>query len=193
MRPLFLASALTLLLSPAAAGQQGDHAHMDHGEMAAPAALAGAPQQTGDAAFGAIQEIVALLEADPKTDWSKVNIEALRQHLIDMNNVTLRATVKLVDNSNSVTFQVSGQASDDGSVRDSVRRMITAHAATMNGVDGWRLVAEQTATGANLTVTPADAGSIMKLRALGFIGVMTRGMHHPHHHLMIALGMSPHH
>ncbi len=189
MRPLLLASALTLLLSPAAASQQPDHAHVDHGKMAAPTSATGMPQQTGEAAFGAIQEIVGLLEADPTTDWSRVNIEALRQHLIDMNNVTLRATVKVVERTNSVTFQVSG----DGSVRDSVRRMITAHAATMNGEDGWRFTAEQTATGANLTVTPAEAASMLKLRALGFIGVMTHGMHHQHHHLMIARGMSPHH
>lgn len=41
-------------------------------------------------AFVAIQEIVWLQEANPKTDWSKVNIELLRQHLIDMDNVSLR-------------------------------------------------------------------------------------------------------
>ena len=45
----------------------------------------------GQDAFGAIQEIVQILDADPKTDWSKVNLEALRQHLIDMNVVTLKA------------------------------------------------------------------------------------------------------
>ena len=38
--------------------------------------------------------IVEILEADPATDWGKVNIEALRQHLIDMDNVTLRAELK---------------------------------------------------------------------------------------------------
>ena len=43
------------------------------------------PTMPGQAAFGAIQEIVGILEADPKTDWSKVNLKALRQHLIDMS------------------------------------------------------------------------------------------------------------
>ena len=38
-----------------------------------------------------IQEVVRILDADPKTDWSKVDLEALRQHLIDMDEVTLRA------------------------------------------------------------------------------------------------------
>ena len=45
----------------------------------------------GQDAFGTIQEIVRILEADPTTDWSKVNIAALREHLIDMNEVTLHA------------------------------------------------------------------------------------------------------
>ena len=46
---------------------------------------------TGQDAFGAIQEIVGILEADPNTVWSKANLEILRQHLIDMNQVTLHA------------------------------------------------------------------------------------------------------
>jgi hypothetical protein len=33
---------------------------------------------------------------------------------------------------------------------------------------------------------------MVKLRALGFIGVMTRGMHHQQHHWMLATGMGPH-
>jgi len=37
----------------------------------------------------------------------------------------------------------------------------------------------------------AHAASI-NLRALGFIGMMTRGMHHEQHHHMIACGMSLH-
>ena len=49
--------------------------------------------RAGQDAFAAIQEVVEILTADPKTDWSKVNIDALRQHLIDMNNVTLNAKV----------------------------------------------------------------------------------------------------
>jgi hypothetical protein len=51
------------------------------------------PTLPGQDAFGTIQEIVRMLDADPKTDWSKVNLEALRQHLIDMNDVTLTPTL----------------------------------------------------------------------------------------------------
>ena len=51
------------------------------------------PREPGQVAFAANQEVVAILASDPATDWSKVDIEALRQHLIDMNSVTLRARV----------------------------------------------------------------------------------------------------
>jgi len=65
--------------------------------------------------------------------------------------------------------------------------MVIAHAAAMNGVGGWRFAASETDAGAVLTVL-APARDAAKLRGLGFIGVMTRGMHHQMHHLMIARG-----
>lgn len=141
----------------------------------------------GQAAFGAIQEIVEILEADPATDWAKVNIDALRQHLIDMDNVTLHAEVKNEPVAGGMRFVVSGT----GAVRDSIQRMVNAHAKIMSGVDNWTFAASNTDTGAVLTVT-VPAKDADKLRGLGFIGVMTLGMHHQAHHLMIARGMDPH-
>ena len=69
--------------------------------------------------------------------------------------------------------------------------MTAAHATTMSGVNGWQFNATPTEGGAVLEVRvpPAD---MPKLKALGFIGVMTRGMHHQEHHLMIARGQHPH-
>ena len=119
-----------------------------------------------------------MLEADPQTDWSKVNIEALRQHLIDMNNVTLEAKVTSEPVDGGMRFDVTGE----GPVRDSIRRMVMAHAATMNGVDGWHFQAATTESGATLSVVPPSK-DLGKLHGLGFIGVMTRGMHHQEHHL----------
>ncbi|MEQ1359223.1 hypothetical protein ABLW26_23350, partial [Salmonella enterica] len=78
----------------------------------------------------------------------KVNIEALRQHLIDMDNVTLRADVKSEPVEVGMRFSVIGA----DSVRGSVRRMIGAHVATMNGVDGWMYSAVESETGATMTV-----------------------------------------
>lgn len=88
----------------------------------------------------------------------------------------------------SMQFSVVG----DGQVQASIKRMLLAHAATMNGVDGWKLAAETADKGAVLTVTPPDQASMIKLRALGFMGIMTLGMHHQQHHWMLANGMSPH-
>ncbi len=145
------------------------------------------PAQPGQGAFAAIQEIVSILEGDLSTDWSKVNIEALRRHLIDMDNVTLRSEVKEEIIEGGMWFAISGVSP----VKDSIRRMVMAHAATMSGVDGWTFTAVATDDGARITVV-VPAKDREKLRGLGFIGVMTRGMHHQAHHLMIARGGDPH-
>jgi len=169
--------------------QMMDHARMMHRGMNGPQSGAdAAPTQPGQGAFAAIQEIVQILEADPRTDWSKVDIEALRQHLIDMNNVTLAARVVNHPIDGGMEFVVTG----DGAVRDSIRRMTSAHAATMDGVDGWHFTAKDTDGGAilNVRVPPQD---MARLKGLGLIGVMTVGMHHQTHHLMIARGEHPHH
>ncbi len=171
---------LAALLLPTLAVAQSIPAH--HGGM-----MSAMPSQPGQGAFAAIQEIVALLEADPKTDWSKVNIEALRQHLIDMDNVTLDAEVQAAPAEGGMLFTVSGT----GATRGSIQRMLIDHAATMTGTDGWRFAATATETGATLLVKtpPEDAA---KLRALGLIGLLTRGQHHQMHHLMIARGETAH-
>lgn len=183
------AAIFVALLIPAFASAQTLSGHHHGGMVAAPAgrSTAAMPVQPGQGAFAAIQEIVEILEGDPTTDWGKVNIEALRQHLIDMDNVTLHADVKSKAIEGGMVLSVSGA----GPVRDSIQRMVTAHAVTMNGVGGWQFAAATAEAGATLTVkTPtADIG---KLRGLGFIGVLTHGMHHQMHHLMIARGGDPH-
>jgi hypothetical protein len=182
MKTISIVFALALFTADAAVAQEKTH---DHGAMMMGSAM---PRETGQAAFAAIQEIVAMLDADSATDWTNVDIEDLRQHLIDMNNVTLGATVEAIELEGGVRFSVSGA----GPVGESVRRMVIAHATTMTGVDGWKFAAEGSESGAILTVSPPDQASMPKLRALGFIGVMTRGMHHQEHHLMIATGKEPH-
>ena len=182
---MWRAAVLIALLLPGYAYAQASH-HHHAGAMPAQGAAA-TPTQPGQGAFAAIQEIVEILEADPRTDWSKVDIGALRQHLIDMDNVTLRAEVQSTPIEGGIRFSVVG----DGPVKPSIQRMVMAHAAIMNGVGGWKISAAETDTGATLSVTTPvkDSG---KLRALGFIGVMTHGMHHQEHHLMIARGEHPH-
>lgn len=187
---------LALIVSPSlamaqgAAGQQGGLHHGQHlPSMSHADHAVNVPEgvtQGGQSAFAAIQEIVARLIADPRTDWSRVDIEALRQHLIDMDNVTLRAHVLTREVEGGARFEAT---SDDAAVTTSIRAMVPAHAATMNGAEGWTMQAEEIPGGAALTVTGADPD---RIRALGFIGVMTVGMHHPAHHLALATGKDPH-
>lgn len=188
--------AVAVLLAPfAVQAQQAGHAHpatMNHGTHGSMTTSGGSPSarptEPGQGAFAAIQEIVSILEANPDTDWSKVDIEALRRHLVDMSNVTLYAQAVASPVENGIRFSVSGV----GPVRESIRRMVKAHAATMNGRHGWTFIAQEQPKGASLTVTVADRADLAKVKALGFIGIMAYGMHHQEHHLMIASGKAPH-
>ena len=184
MKPARLATALvvaTLALCQTAQADQMQGMDMSHtGHMA----MQAQPTQGGQAAFAAIHEIVQMLVANPHTDWSKVNIEALRQHLIDMDNVTLRAKVRSLDLPDGVVFRVTGTGATVGSIR----RMAAAHARTMNGIGGWTYTAQDIPDGATLTVKVTKPAQIAEVKALSFIGVMALGSHHPMHHLMIATG-----
>ncbi|MBP6773996.1 MAG: hypothetical protein KA154_13435 [Gemmatimonadaceae bacterium] len=149
------------------------------------------PTQGGQSAFAAVSEIVKLLESDPKTDWSKVNLEALRQHLIDMDAVTLRARVK----QSTVTRGLSMDVTGDAPVAAAIRRMVGAHAPTLEALGGWRASTAPIPGGMRLTVVASDASdsaTVTRIRALGFIGLMTQGDHHTQHHLMIATGAGAH-
>lgn len=185
-RTLFLFSAL--LFSINAFAQHSAHTHSTGINSTAHKDSILQPSEPGQDAFAAIQEVVMLLEANTSTDWSKVNITALQQHLIDMHNVTLNAKVINEAIENGVRYTVTGSAA----VADSIRRMVMGHAKTMSGNGGWHFVAKERPDGVTLAVTVDNKDQLTKLRALGFIGIMTRGMHHQSHHLMIAKGEGPH-
>lgn len=140
----------------------------------------------GQSAFAAIQEITTALMANPATDWSTVDVEALRRHLIDMDNVTLRADAATEEIDGGARFVVT---STDSATVASIRAMVLAHVATMNGVEGWAMQAEEVEGGAVMTVTGSDTA---RIRGLGFIGLMTVGMHHQAHHMALASGQNPH-
>ncbi|MFM8301430.1 MAG: hypothetical protein ACKN99_02730 [Gemmatimonadota bacterium] len=189
---LLLALALPISLAAQGMTHAPGMSH-EHGTSAKPGAAAAAPTaatQTGQAAFAAIAEIVRILEADPKTDWSKVDIEALRQHLIDMDDLTMRASVKTQEVAGGAAFTVSGT----GRVRDAIRRMAKEHGSMMRG-GGLTWVTEEITEGVKVTVTsttPSDAKSVARIRSLGFIGLMTVGEHHTMHHLGVARGTMKH-
>jgi hypothetical protein len=143
---------------------------------------------SGQDAFGAIQEIIARLEADPATDWSKVNLEALRQHLIDMNEVTLRADAAATPVAGGLSIAITG----DGRTLAAIQRMVPAHAQEIDGLNQWRVTTAALPNGMSLTVTSDDPKEVQKIRGLGFIGVLVTGSHHKPHHLAMARGEFPH-
>jgi hypothetical protein len=162
-------------------GQHGMEGGMgEHGMMMGSEA-SGPPVMPGQEAFGTIQEIVRILEADPATDWSKVNISALREHLIDMDEVTMRAAATERTLDNGVEITVTGEAR----TLDAIKRMIPAHVRELSQL-GWNAKTEDLPNGVKLTVTSTDARQVTKLRALGFMGIMVQGSHHQQHHLMMA-------
>ena len=162
------------------AANKGHSNHTQH--MKGPKAAA-VPSMPGQEVFGTIQEIVRILEADPTTDWSKVNIAALREHLIDMDEVTMRAAASERALDNGVEIAVMG----DGRTLDAIKRMLPAHARELTAI-GWDARTEVIQNGVMLFVTSTDAKQVTKLKALGFMGIMVKGAHHQVHHLMMAKG-----
>jgi hypothetical protein len=165
--------------------QGGMHGQMMPGRMMQHrmAGVAGQPAGAGQAAFAAIKNVVQILEADPATDWSKVNITALREHLIDMDEVTLRAKVSERALDNGVEIAVTGE----GRTLEAIKRMVPAHAAELVK-SGWNAKTQDLPNGVTLTIAAGDAKQAAKLKALGFMGIMVQGGHHEPHHLMLAKG-----
>lgn len=155
------------------------------------AARATLPTSPGQDAYAAIAEVVRLLDADPATDWSRVNLEALRQHLVDMNEVTLHANVASSPVAGGVALRVTG----DGRTRTAIQSMLKSHAAALATMPGLRADAVDVADGTRLTVTaadPSDARAVARIRGLGFAGLLTLGDHHAAHHIALARGGAPH-
>lgn len=186
MKTTSLIVAMAVLLPVRSSAQE----HVHTPGMTHPAATAPAPTRPGQAAFGAIAEIVAILRADSTTDWSKVNIEALRQHLNDMDEVTMRATVRQEQVAGGARFTVTGL----GTTVAAIRRMSKAHATTITPADSIRVSVEETTGGAVVTVlaTVATPKAVARIRGLGFHGLLAMGDHHGPHHLAMARGQGGH-
>ncbi|MEX2449623.1 MAG: hypothetical protein WD407_02095 [Rhodospirillales bacterium] len=163
-------------------GNAQEASHSDHTQHVANPVTA-VPTMPGQEVFGAIQEIVKILDADPATDWSKVDIAALHRHLIDMDEVTMRAKAAARPLPNGAEFTVTGT----GRTVAAIKRMVPAHARELAAL-GWQAETVELSDGVKLTVTAADPGQAVKIKALGFMGVMVQGAHHQPHHLMMAKG-----
>jgi hypothetical protein len=185
-------AALLGLAGMSALAQEHQHTpgmeHMAGMDMSAPRPSI-LPREGGQAEFAALGEISNMLQADPKTDWSKVDLTALRAHLIDMDNVMMRASVVTTPVPGGARFDISG---DDEAVRRSIQHMVASHTAMTDGDGGRHEVSAPTLGGATMTVTGQGETAAAEIRALGFFGLLTGGTHHQLHHLMMAKGEMRH-
>ena len=179
---LILPLAAAGLAAPALGeGMQGH----DQNHQAMHGAAAAVPTEAGQGAFAAIQEIVAILEADPATDWSRIDLGALRQHLADMNALVVSAKVTEREVADGFEATISGA----GRGGEAARRMVLAHAVELAKIKGWEVTATAPAGGdIVLRVTSLDPRLQPRIRGLGFFGMMVSGAHHQPHHLAIARG-----
>jgi hypothetical protein len=190
---LALTAAATLVLAAHGVVAQTKTPPVSHGHLPhhhpAPAGAASAPATPGlpgQGAFGAIAEVVRILDADPGTDWSRVDLERLRQHLIDMDEVVLRAQVTPTAVPGGVRMDITGAPRTERAIR----AMVVPHAAELAAMSDLAATTEVIAGGVRLTVTArtADDRAVARLRGLGFAGLLALGAHHGPHHLAMARG-----
>ena len=140
--------------------------------------------ETGQSGFAALTEIVTILREDPETDWSMVDIAALRRHLVDMDLLTTEAKVDAIQRAEGARFEIRGTQR----VLEAIRAMVPAHAPFLAAETGWNVSTEELEDGVALIVD----GDAAQIQGLGFFGLMTIGAHHQEHHLLLAKGAAPH-
>ena len=179
MRTTHWLVTLGILSAPLAdAGAQDHTTHMQR---------PGQPTEAGHAAFATIKEIVAILESDPTTDWSRVNLEALRQHLITMDRVMMDSRVSARPVAAGMQLDVTGT----GEVPAAIREILSAHSDVLGRNPSFRSATAPLPDGIRLTVTarnPSDERVVARIRGLGFAGLLATDDHHTVHHLAIARG-----
>ena len=170
--------AMGVFIAPADAQSSHDHSAMAH--------VSAVPTEPGQGAFAAVSEIVAMLMADPNTDWSRVDISALRDHLVDMDLLITHAEVSAENVSGGAVFQIS----TTGPGGAAARRMVPAHAPFLTAETGW--ASEVADKGDHLVWTVTSDTEAQTIRALGFFGLMAVGAHHQEHHMGMATGQMVH-
>ena len=103
-----------------------------------------------------------------------------------MDDVFTAARVMQENTETGAIFTVTGEAPR---VVGAIRRMATAHAATLT--PPWDFAVTDIPNGARIAVTAPQDGRA-RLQAIGYLGLLADGDHHRAHHWMMALGHDPH-
>jgi len=145
--------------------------------------------EAGTDPFAVIQEAIALLEVNPDTDWSVVNIEALRSHLVEMQDMTLNVTVE--QQPINLGFMAVITPTTDRAL-ESMIQVLSAHPSQMKIETGWDMTVTNNNGAFTISVTTDQLLDVDKIRGLGYIGIMAYGNHHQPHHWAMASGENPH-
>lgn len=181
---LFLSAAMAITGYNVYATAKDEHGiHSAHSSSKNVAATS-TPTQQGQSAFAAIAEIVQILEEDPNTDWTKVDITALRDHLVDMEMLTTEAIVNQVQTQNQIVFELSGSTA----AIQAAKRMVPAHSTQLRTSFSWDIEAKLDENRVRMIVNSSESLPMEKINALGFFGIMATGAHHQIHHLGMATG-----
>ncbi|ADE14512.1 hypothetical protein Nhal_1361 [Nitrosococcus halophilus Nc 4] len=172
--------------------QKAEHHRMEHG-LHSMSAMEKIPlTEPGNAIFAAIKEAIAQLEADPKTNWSQVDLEAFRRHLVDMyhfmTNVEVIAQTSTAEGVHIKVRPLSAPA------QETLARVLApgAHPAVLKQETGWNMAVAQENGIYGLTITTDNPQEVDKIRGLGYAGLMAYGEHHLPHHWFITQGKAPH-
>ena len=193
MKSAIIFASIALFGATAIGVAQNTHsAHdgaMDHGTLGQQQQMAAVSlTEPGQGAFAALSEVVRVLEADPDTDWSRVDLAGLRAHLVDMDRLISDAVVTETELSDGIVATATG----DAETAATLWRMVAAHAVQLAMDDRWIVAANETGHGMELRVTSGDPAVVARIRGLGFFGLMASQDHHREHHLMIARGEAVH-
>lgn len=142
--------------------------------------------EPGNDIFGTIQEIIKKLKADSTTDWSKVDLENLRQHLLDMKAFTEDVTViskTPIENGTEIKIRPKTNRA-----AEALKRLFSMHPAMIKKEKGWDMDAHQNGDNWIITCTTSNESEVEKIHALGYIGLLAEGAHHQLHHWRIATG-----
>ena len=144
-----------------------NHQHYDRAEVV--------QRLKGQEALGTVQEIVGLLLADPRTDWSNVSIDRLRDYLVDLDLVMMHSRVESLRTEKGLDLRVTGT----GDALAAVQRVVPVHAEVMDGFRSWRVSTVTEPDVVRVAITSERDGEPEVIQALGFYGFLASGVHRP--------------
>ncbi len=176
------------LISSSQVFAENEHSAMHHQQMMK--VTESNLTQAGNDIFATIQEVIVKLNSNPDTDWSKVDIEALRQHLLDMNDMAVNVEIlnrKPIKNGLQLTIQGTTARAEKTLVH-----VFKVHPMFLKRETGWDMQTQRYGKQFIVTTTTEKPEEVQKIIALSYIGLMAYGRHHQIHHWGMSTGQSPH-